>query len=107
MLVAQKLRLQPECQSHREELVTSAQQILLDTTKVRLMSAGWLVDLGGEFIARRPGRGMAFSQRTPSQERILPKFLPRSQAEFIVNLINWLGVEAATGSWVDILSEGL
>lgn len=38
MLVAQKLRVQPECQSHREELVTTAQQVLLGTTKVRLMS---------------------------------------------------------------------
>lgn len=38
MLVAQKLRVQPECQSHREELVTTAQQVLLDTMKVKLMS---------------------------------------------------------------------
>ena len=44
-LVAQKLHLRPECQSHQEELVTTAQQILVDTTKVRLMSelAGRLV----------------------------------------------------------------
>lgn len=84
MLVAQKLRLQPECQSYREELVTTAQQILLDTMKVRLMSAGWLVGPGREFIARRPGCGTAFSQCTPSQERILPKFLPRSQAQSLL-----------------------
>ncbi|KAM8786874.1 uncharacterized protein V5649_011242 [Rhynchonycteris naso] len=37
VLVAEKLHLQPECQSHREELVTTAQQILLDTTKVLLL----------------------------------------------------------------------
>lgn len=45
MLVAQKLRVQPECQSHQEELVTTVQQVLLDTTKVRLMPelAGRLV----------------------------------------------------------------
>jgi hypothetical protein len=35
-LVAQKLHLQPESQCHQEELVTTAQQILVDTTKVRL-----------------------------------------------------------------------
>nr|XP_025850491.1 uncharacterized protein LOC112916856 [Vulpes vulpes] len=37
MLVAQKLHLQPECQSYQEELVTTAQQILVDTTKVLLL----------------------------------------------------------------------
>ncbi|XP_032209592.1 uncharacterized protein LOC116596399 [Mustela erminea] len=37
MLVAQKLHLQPECHSHQEELVTTAQQILVDTTKVLLL----------------------------------------------------------------------
>lgn len=44
-LVAQKLHLQPDCQSHQEELVTTAQRILVATTKVRLMSelAGCLV----------------------------------------------------------------
>lgn len=44
-LVAQKLQLQLECQSHREELVTTVQQILLGTTKVRLRSelACWWV----------------------------------------------------------------
>lgn len=47
MLVAQKLRVQPECQSHREELVSTAQQVLLDTTKVR---AGWRAGLGRELI---------------------------------------------------------
>lgn len=56
-LIAQKLHLQPECQSHREELVTTAQQILLATTKVRLMPAGWLVGLGRELVAGRPGCG--------------------------------------------------
>ncbi|KAM9053707.1 uncharacterized protein AAG666_000726 [Megaptera novaeangliae] len=35
-LVAQKLHLQPECQSHQEELVTTAQHILVDTTKKRV-----------------------------------------------------------------------
>ncbi|KAF5926122.1 hypothetical protein HPG69_011248 [Diceros bicornis minor] len=33
-LIAQKLHLQPDCQSHQEELVTTAQQILVDTTKI-------------------------------------------------------------------------
>lgn len=37
-LVAQKLRLQLASLSYREQLVTTAQQILLDTMKVRLMS---------------------------------------------------------------------
>ncbi|XP_058539293.1 uncharacterized protein LOC131484740 isoform X2 [Neofelis nebulosa] len=37
VLVAQKLHLQPGCQSHQEELVTTAQQILVDTTKVLLL----------------------------------------------------------------------
>nr|KAF6429756.1 hypothetical protein HJG59_009069 [Molossus molossus] len=37
LLVAQKLHAQPECQSHREELVSTAQRILLDTTKVLLL----------------------------------------------------------------------
>lgn len=41
-LVAQKLHLQPECQCHQEELVTTAQQILVNTTKVRLCQC-WLV----------------------------------------------------------------
>ncbi|XP_011723266.2 uncharacterized protein [Macaca nemestrina] len=36
-LVAQRLHLQPECQHHREELVTAAQQILANTTKVLLL----------------------------------------------------------------------
>ncbi|XP_063473111.1 uncharacterized protein [Symphalangus syndactylus] len=36
-LVAQRLHLQPECQRHREELVTTAQQILVNTTKVLLL----------------------------------------------------------------------
>ncbi|XP_072879255.1 uncharacterized protein [Chlorocebus sabaeus] len=36
-LVAQRLHLQPECQHHREELVTAAQQILVNTTKVLLL----------------------------------------------------------------------
>lgn len=46
LLVAQKLHLQPGCQSHQEELVTTAQQILVDTTKVRLISepASWLAE---------------------------------------------------------------
>lgn len=45
MLAAQKLHLQPECQRHQEELVTTAQQILVDTTKVRLILdlVSWLV----------------------------------------------------------------
>lgn len=49
ILVAQKLHVQPECPSHREELVSTAQQILLDTTKVRLMAelAGQSSLLGG------------------------------------------------------------
>ncbi|KAB1256784.1 hypothetical protein Cadr_000029933, partial [Camelus dromedarius] len=34
-LIAQKLHLRPECQSHLEELVTTAQQILVATTKGR------------------------------------------------------------------------
>ncbi|XP_060044416.1 LOW QUALITY PROTEIN: uncharacterized protein LOC132537586 [Erinaceus europaeus] len=33
-LVAQKLHLQPQCQSYQEELVSTAQQILMDITKV-------------------------------------------------------------------------
>ncbi|XP_011927065.1 PREDICTED: uncharacterized protein LOC105591187 [Cercocebus atys] len=36
-LVTQRLHLQPECQHHREELVTTAQQILVNTTKVLLL----------------------------------------------------------------------
>ncbi|KAM7238852.1 hypothetical protein CapIbe_010372 [Capra ibex] len=36
-LVAQKFHLQPESQSHQEELVTTAQQILVDTMKVLLL----------------------------------------------------------------------
>uniref|UniRef100_A0A8I5QZB5 Vinculin n=1 Tax=Papio anubis TaxID=9555 RepID=A0A8I5QZB5_PAPAN len=36
-LVTQRLHLQPECQHHREELVTAAQQILVNTTKVLLL----------------------------------------------------------------------
>ncbi|XP_070429715.1 uncharacterized protein [Equus przewalskii] len=36
-LVAQKLHLQPDCQSHQEELVTTAQRILVATTKVLLL----------------------------------------------------------------------
>lgn len=71
VLVAQRLRVQPEHQSHREELVNTAQQVLLDTTKVRLMPAR----------AGRPGWGMLLPQGTPSQERDLPPFLPRSQAQ--------------------------
>ncbi|XP_062064859.1 uncharacterized protein LOC133772415 [Lepus europaeus] len=35
--VAQKLHLQPECHSHREELVTTAQQIVVGTAKVLLL----------------------------------------------------------------------
>ncbi|KAM5318438.1 uncharacterized protein AAES06_018523 [Glossophaga mutica] len=52
MLVAQKLRLQPECQSHREELVTTAQQILLDTTKVLLLEDA----AAARTVARAAGR---------------------------------------------------
>ncbi|KAM4804739.1 LOW QUALITY PROTEIN: uncharacterized protein ACH125_027537 [Urocitellus parryii] len=37
-LVAQKLHLQPECQYHQEQLVTTAQQMLVDTTKVLLLA---------------------------------------------------------------------
>nr|XP_015094283.2 uncharacterized protein LOC107033480 [Vicugna pacos] len=52
-LIAQKLHLRPECQSHQEELVTTAQQILVATTKIldtftdtqsplqRLVQAAW------------------------------------------------------------------
>ncbi|XP_047379204.1 uncharacterized protein LOC124963519 [Sciurus carolinensis] len=36
-LVAQKLHLQPEGRCHQEELVTTAQQMLVDTTKVLLL----------------------------------------------------------------------
>ncbi|XP_032325648.1 uncharacterized protein LOC106729446 isoform X2 [Camelus ferus] len=36
-LIAQKLHLRPECQRHLEELVTTAQQILVATTKVLLL----------------------------------------------------------------------
>ncbi|XP_069869395.1 uncharacterized protein [Dipodomys merriami] len=36
-LVAQRLHLQPESQCHREELVTTAQQILVGTTKILLL----------------------------------------------------------------------
>lgn len=36
LLVTQKLPVRPECQRHWEELVATAQQILVDTTKVRL-----------------------------------------------------------------------
>ncbi|XP_051697372.1 uncharacterized protein [Oryctolagus cuniculus] len=35
--VARKLHLQPECHSHREELVTTAQQIVVGTAKVLLL----------------------------------------------------------------------
>jgi hypothetical protein len=34
--VAEKLHLQPESQRHWEELVATAQQVLVDTKKVRL-----------------------------------------------------------------------
>ncbi|XP_034493236.2 uncharacterized protein [Marmota flaviventris] len=37
-LVAQKLHLQPECRYHQEQLVTTAQQMLVDTTKVLLLA---------------------------------------------------------------------
>ncbi|XP_057637901.1 uncharacterized protein LOC130882037 [Chionomys nivalis] len=37
LLVTQKLPVQPECQRHWEELVATAQQILVDTTKVLLL----------------------------------------------------------------------
>uniref|UniRef100_A0A8C2QJN4 Vinculin/alpha-catenin family member 1 n=1 Tax=Cricetulus griseus TaxID=10029 RepID=A0A8C2QJN4_CRIGR len=37
LMVTQKLPLQPECQRHWEELVATAQQILVDTTKVLLL----------------------------------------------------------------------
>lgn len=36
LLVTEKLHLQPEDQRHWEELVATAQQILVDTKKVRL-----------------------------------------------------------------------
>lgn len=41
LMVTEKLPLQPESQHHWEELVATAQQILVDTTKVRL-SQSWL-----------------------------------------------------------------
>ncbi|XP_041526087.1 uncharacterized protein LOC121460034 [Microtus oregoni] len=37
LLVTQKLPVQPECERHWEELVATAQQILVDTTKVLLL----------------------------------------------------------------------
>ncbi|KAM5143561.1 uncharacterized protein ACOB7L_028158 [Callospermophilus lateralis] len=37
-LVAQKLHLQPECRYHQKQLVTTAQQMLVDTTKVLLLA---------------------------------------------------------------------
>nr|KAF6267045.1 hypothetical protein mMyoMyo1_011844 [Myotis myotis] len=55
MLVAQKLRVQPECQSHREELVNTAQQVLLDTTKVLLLEDA----AAARTAARAAGRCLA------------------------------------------------
>ncbi|KAM5227796.1 uncharacterized protein ACOB6Z_016704 [Ctenodactylus gundi] len=51
-LVAQKLHLQPERRCHREELVTTAQQILVDTAKVLLLEDA--------LMARKMARAVAW-----------------------------------------------
>lgn len=86
MLVAQKLRVQPECQSHREVLVATAQQVLLDTAKVRLMSelAGrlaWAESslLGGVGGACRSHRGH------PPGRDTCPRSAKAIGTEFITN----------------------
>uniref|UniRef100_A0A5F8A9N7 Uncharacterized protein n=1 Tax=Macaca mulatta TaxID=9544 RepID=A0A5F8A9N7_MACMU len=81
-LVARRLHLQPECQHHREELVTAAQQILANTTKVRLVSelASWSVWTESSLLS-------SVADACP-RERNLPKFLPGPHAELITNLIN-------------------
>lgn len=70
MLVAQKLRVQPECQSHREELVNTAQQVLLDTTKVRLMPelAGGLAWAESSWLGGLDGARCSHSGHRPRRE---------------------------------------
>lgn len=90
-LVAQKLRLQPASQSHREQLVTTAQQILLDTMKVRLMSE--LAE--GSRQSTRPWeewRGKVTPTWMLALERNLPRPLPQSQAQS--SLLMWKLPEA-------------
>lgn len=79
-MVAQKLCLQPASQSHREQLVTIAQQILLDTMKVRLMSEL----AGGSGQSTHPWeawRGQVTPTWMPALGRYLPGPLPGSQAQ--------------------------
>lgn len=87
-LVAQKLHLQPECQSHQEELVTTAQHILVDTTKVRLMSelAGPLVWTESSLLGSMDGVCHSHKGCPPQREK--PAQVYAKIAEFITNLIN-------------------
>lgn len=86
LLVTQKLHLHPEHQRHWEELVATAQQILVDTTKVRLPQS-WLA--AWSLLENRHGHVVPTA--TPHYPLIvkLPKRLPRPQThtEFITNLI--------------------
>lgn len=81
-LVAQKLHLQLESQSHQEELVTTAQQILVDTMKVRLMLelASRLVWTDSSLLGSMDA-AVHSTRDTHPRDRKLPKFMPSSQTQ--------------------------
>nr|XP_025033697.1 uncharacterized protein LOC102459754 isoform X2 [Pelodiscus sinensis]XP_025033698.1 uncharacterized protein LOC102459754 isoform X2 [Pelodiscus sinensis]XP_025033699.1 uncharacterized protein LOC102459754 isoform X2 [Pelodiscus sinensis] len=73
LLVAQKLRIQPDAQNHQEELIDSAKRVLVDTVKILLLeddasvrriiqAAHWLRDCltALEFAGDMPGLLAAF-----------------------------------------------
>ena len=88
VLVAQKLHLQPGCQSHQEELVTTAQQILVDTTKVRLVS-DWLAGRLDIAHCWEAWMGQVIpTVDAPAERDLCPSFRQHHSTEFITNLIN-------------------
>lgn len=94
LLVTQELPVQPECQRHWEELVATAQQILVDTTKVRLPQS-WLA----AWSLLESTHGLAVLTGPPGRPLIrnLPKCLPRSSTEFIADLVR-SKIEVVTGA---------
>lgn len=89
-LVAQKFHLQPESQSHQEELVTTAQQILVDTMKVRLMSelASQLVWTKSSLLGSMDAAVHSHKRRPPQRQKTAQVYAKFTDTEFITNLMN-------------------
>lgn len=89
-LVAQKLHFQPESQSHQEELVTTAQQILVDTMKVRLMLelVSQLVWTESSLLGSMDAAAHSHKRRPPQRQKPAQVYAKFPDTEFITNLVN-------------------